>query len=333
MNFNHIIQIIFIIVILYLLVNNYEKFTTTVSIDNITDNDIIKEYNLDIPATRNMAQIINQAFKKKPDGRYQLYLPIDMINFKQNIYIANCDITGALTTNNNAGLNFVNKSIENIDFDIFPQYTIIAWSINSNNFSKNNFPKNWKLCDGKSYIKIDNILYDFDETNPTHSRINKLITPDLKDRFIMHEYNQVENYKNLKEMITDIWTKKYEFNTTGGLSEVILDRKHIPLHNHYIPLTINNEYTHSHTPKPSDSQIKPYYEINHSIQVKTEFTNSGEITSGLRILDSGDSCGPTVRKPDAPNIDLTGDYAFNQHGTTPHDNMPPYCKLIYIIKL
>lgn len=326
MNFNHIIQIIFIIVILYLLVNNYEKFTTTASTDNITDNDIIKEYNLDIPATRNMAQIINQAFKKMPDGKYQLYLPIDMINFKQNIYITNCDITGALTTNNNAGLNFVNKSIETIDFDIFPQYTIIAWSINSNNF-----PKNWKLCDGKSYIKINNILYDFDKTK--HSDINKLITPDLTDRFIMHEYNQAKNYKNLKEMITYIWTKNYEFNTTGGLSEVTLEKQHIPLHNHYIPLTIKDAYTHSHTTKLNlTDKSKNYYEINHSIQVKTEFANLGEITSKLRILDSGDSCGPTVRKPDAPNINFTGEYAFNQNRTR-HDNMPPYCKLIYIIKL
>jgi microcystin-dependent protein len=266
-----------------------------------------------------------------PDGKYQLYLPIDMINFKQNIYITNCNITGALTTNNNAGLNFVNKLIENIDFDIFPQYTIIAWSINSINF-----PKNWKLCDGKSYIKINNILYDFDMTK--HSSIDKLITPDLRARFIMHEYKEfTSSGKHIWDMIRNnnpaIWTQNYEFNNIGGLSEVTLERKHIPLHNHYIPLTIDSKYTHSNTSHSNIStNSKHFYEMTHSLKIRSLFNNYGEITSGLNILDSGDSCGPTVRKPDEPNINLFGEYAFSR-GITPHNNIPPYCKLIYIIKL
>ena len=326
MNFNHIIQIIFIITIIYLLINNYENFSVLPT-DNITDDDIIKEYNLDIPATRNMAQIINQAFIRK-DNTYSLYLPINMVKFNKTIYINNCDITGALSTKGQAGLKFVNKSIQNIDFDIFPQYTIIAWSLKI-------FPKNWKLCDGKSYIKKDGEVSDF--ITGYHDPSDELNTPDLTDRFIMHEYDSYVEENNIKSRLEQKISRNYPFDTDGGEKEVKLTSTHIPLHHHYIPLTVQKaEYTFTEF-KPNLSlsgASKSYYRVERSIRINKEHTTPN--IPDKRVLDTGISCGPTVSKPNQSNgenwLNENGTYAYNSN-TTSHNNMPPYCKLIYIIKL
>ncbi len=323
MNFNHVIQITFIIIILYLLINNYEKFSDTI---NITEDDIIREYALDIPATRNLAQIINLAFEKKQDNTYRLYLPIETINFGSSLYIKNCSIEGSLATNGEAGLKFVNKSIQDVELDIFPQYTIIAWYSNT-------IPKHWKLCNGKSYIKINGVLSDF--IQGVHSRLDELKTPDLTDRFIMHEYNDFDISKPFYENKSR-WSQNYEFNKTGGKADVILERSHLPLHNHYLPLTIDTDYTHSKKMVSSlDPKSKEYYHVDRSVQVISRHNEPN--VSGLTIIDTGESCAPTISNPTGQLSDgwlnENGSYALNVNGTTPHNNIPPYCKLIYIIKL
>ncbi len=334
---NNIAYIIIVCLSVYLLFYRKKNHFENSNISTI--DDIIKGYKLDIPSTRNLAQIINKAFVKN-NNKYSLYLPINNVDFKNKLTITN-NCTVNKTTKINNILEYLNKNSTNVNYDIFPQYTILAWGL-----ELEKIPKNWKLCDGKVYVNIENVLTLYDKTNSKHIGLTQCITPDLSNRLLMNEYTLPANISR-DDIINNLvpLTSSYEFNKIGGTESVILLNNNIPLHSHFFQYTVNepgmtynkrkiySDYRIDNDGNKPDSYPGRLTTINKNLYLdqvalgvdlypvkKSEIIDS----SFFCIYNVEESCHPQYVLNDRFNIKTT---------TSPHNNMPPYTKIYYIIKL
>lgn len=338
--YNDFIYIVIVIISLYLFINKEkEHFTEIPSIDNI-----INGYKLDIPSTRNLAQLANKTFTPIPDSdKYKLYLPINKLIFENQLLVLNnCIINKRTDINNN--LRYMNKNDITIDYNIFPQYTILAWSL-----QLEMLPKNWKLCDGSKYILINNELVKYDEKNEDHKKYEPKSTPDLKNRFVLNEYKLPDNIKKYDIDNNQVaLSKSYEFGNIGGMKEVLLLNENIPPHTHYFQLGVNGEkytYTkrriisHNTVMKENSTDIvrmdyqptlQSYVKDLYLSESVVRFGSDSRTNLGARNdskwcqLNVGDSCHPNYIKNNDFNIKTSNEY---------HNNMPPYYILYYVIKL
>ena len=136
---------------------------------------------------------------------------------------------------------------------------IIMWSTSD-------IPKNWALCDGKTYEGIK--------------------TPDLIDLFIVGAGNL------------------YTLDKNGGESTVTLTIDEIPSHNHEI-----TDNGHSHT-IPA-----------------TKIDKTGQDSGQSNYLQPVDNT--TIASGD----DITNITINNSGGGLPHNNLPPYYALYYIMRI
>jgi hypothetical protein len=342
--YNDFIYIVIVIISLYLFINKEKEHFTEIS-DIPSIDDIINGYKLDIPSTRNLAQLANKTFTPIPDSdKYKLYLPINKLIFENQLLVLNnCMINKRTDINNN--LRYMNKNDITIDYNIFPQYTILAWSL-----QLEMLPKNWKLCDGSKYILINNELIKYDEKNEEHKKYNPVPTPDLTKRFILNEYKanniNVEDINNNNVTLS----KTYEFNKTGGEATVSLSNENIPPHTHYFQLGVNDKkYTYTgrriinHNtilkenstdvvrmdyPSALQSYVKDLY-LSESV---VKFTGDKLTNLGVRNYSNSKWCQLNVGDSSDPFYIKNNDFNIKT-STLPHNNMPPYYRLYYVIKL
>lgn len=347
---NDVIGIILIIVIIIVITYKHsvkEHFT-------ITSENIVSRYNLHISAVRNMAQLASKILTYDSKAlKYTLYLPINNINIG-NLTVTTTEIVGDLNINNNFVASKINEFEENpsssSNFDIYPQFMIMPWC------DMNKIPKNWFLCDGSKYVyKMYETPTKYIKNDDDAFLDTSVDVPDLRNKFVLNVNNQT--YTTEEDVINIIPIRTHRFNETGGVEKEILTSNHIPLHNHYFNLTtLNQDITFNQT-LIDKSNIKTYLvsDDNYPLTTKEigseynngkiDFKNIGGTPQGnihiknqdYRIINTLESANiSTQNKTGDPYYMLwdvsTGDFKFN-HKTDSHENMPPYYKLFYIIKL
>ncbi len=194
-------------------------------------------------------------------------------------------------------IDIINK--DNMFMNMYPKYMVIAWG-------DINIPLGWAICDGNRYSmdKDGNIKQD-DEG---------ILTPDLRGRFILGAGTGENNTKNLTER---------RFGEIGG------EETH--------ELTLNKIPAHAHNYIQSYSNLQRYTPI-------TQYTPklAGHQPVGDRIFTSGNNTNHTTLKTGGnlkPNTGKKFDGASQDYSdpaeytTTPHNNMPPFYVLTYIMKL
>lgn len=184
-------------------------------------------------------------------------------------------------------------TLQRYNIDVFPRGMIIA-------FNYTTLPKGWVLCDGKTwYINKNNnadvktTLYSYDYNYV------ELKTPDLRNKFIFGSN------------ITDV-------GKTGGQKNVTLEFNQMPAHTHTGTKLISNKMKTKTCVGCSDETI---HNLNYALDMNTY------ITYNYARID------PSVEKNEALIYALNRHIKADDTMTAPHENMPPYLCLLYLIKL
>jgi microcystin-dependent protein len=202
-------------------------------------------------------------------------------------------------------INFINK--DTVMLEIFPKYMVISWA-------NVDIPLGWAICDGKKYI--------LDASNKAVEDITGQITPDLRGRFILG------SGFGAKDMNDEFLTER-TIGEVGGEEGHILTELEMPAHDHkYSPFRLyHNDYSGDGVNVNSgDWRLK--WENNQSmfdsgvtqnhISIRTTLKKGGQLRNQTGNLKDGADKNY--------NIDPIWDI-------TPHNNMPPFYVLTYIMKL
>lgn len=205
----------------------------------------------------------------------------------------NITIPGNLEVTGN--VNFTNKN--NNILEIFPTYMVIAWATD-------NIPLGWAICDGETYI--------LDNTGKAILGANGTKTPDLRGRFVLGSGKG-----------TGLTNRT--LNDTGGDETHVITKSEMPIHEHYTfyngqitgssPITWGelNGVNAGNPNTPGSSLVNNQSSALAAAHNNTDSGNYMILSGGTHQANSGQSS-------------ISGN---NQ----PHNNMPPFYVLTYIMKL
>jgi microcystin-dependent protein len=159
-------------------------------------------------------------------------------------------------------------------------------------------PLGWAICDGKKYI--------LDARNKAIEDVTGQITPDLRGRFILG------SGVGAKDMNDEFLTER-TIGEVGGEENHALTIPEMPGHNHKFGRDYNGSSADSR-PGGFDNQLYP-----HTSDWSGITSHAGGV---LRPKTGKRSDGADQDYPDPAIWD-----------TVPHNNMPPYFVLTYIMKL
>lgn len=168
-------------------------------------------------------------------------------------------------------------------------------------------PPGWQLCDGLSLMSMDTPPQQVFYTIGTS--VKELNTPNLLGRFILGATTNI----NATAQIPSSISLRNDVGATGGEEKVKLDIKEMPAHAHSygsMRNDIGNEYYRGSLIGYSNPNWYP---------LKQNEDPSGNT--------GGDSTMTQIQDPNFPS-----DSTKKMNDTKPHNNMPPYYSLIYIIK-
>ena len=295
-----LILIIAVIFLIFKISNPGEHFDQTADIKSAVSN----QYKVDLDAMRNLGALAQKILQPDESGTFDLLdLPASTINIK------NLKVTG--------NVNFSAKDT-NI-MEIFPRYMVIAWATNT-------IPLGWAICDGKLYYpENDNISLSFTPIPSGTTIDNAIITPDLRGRFILGT------------------SPNYNYGTVGGEATVELTEQQMPNHTHFMFTKDSTERARDAADDndlaelnrdPSPRYVASTNNANLDKHDKyTDFSYAMMVSSteprptiGLTSSTGGDA---SLKPIDRTNINVDDN---NPH-TLPHNNMPPYYVLTYIMKL
>jgi microcystin-dependent protein len=277
-------------------VNTKETFETSQSINDFINN----KYNSDIDAIRNLAGITNYILTEE--------------TFKfpaTNIYINNLSLKDASvreTFTLDGQINIINK--DDSFLNIIPRYMIVAYgkdititlSNGDNSYNVLNIPKGWAICDGRKYS------IDMEEKITIVDYENGIITPDLRGKFIIGagEGGRVNTINN-KKPTTSTSTSNSATTSTTNTINIELSKRTLNETggSEKVTLTKNEMPYHTHRWGPD------HWDGNLANTEGTDTGGSGKIQN------------------DASTYVNTFEIGNNQ----PHENMPPFYALIYIMKL
>ncbi len=196
-------------------------------------------------------------------------------------------------------INIQNK--KSLLVNIFPKYMVIAWA-------SPDIPLGWVICDGNRYSLNTNGVAIQDDLGDQ--------TPDLRGRFILTFGIETDNINKLSIR---------KFGDKGGEENHELTVNEIPAHKH-----IYNVFNNNLTPKKLGTsfadRLNTYLLYQDSSMIDK---NKGKFT-----VETGFGGGILKGK-----TGTTKDFADNDYPTVaevsaiPHNNMPPYYVLTYIMKL
>ena len=295
---------IIFIMILFILFLLYKKYISKANFENtnIQDNilDLINDsYRTDLSPIRRLGELLSDLTEDSTKN----------INFSEyginklilnNLYVNDNDndndqMVSYKTQNLNIHNNFIvnNDVYYKFNINIIPRGIIIAWY-------NNQIPRGWVLCDGTVYYinKNDN---NYKNIKPIDiNNYDVFITPNLINRFILG--SDVNNIGN-----------------TGGVETVSLKFTEMPSHTHTGTKIIQNKMI---TKKCTDCDFKI---IKHN---KYPFDNS---TYRYNII----SMDPENEKNESLVYALNRNIRENDNNIAaePHENLPPYYRLYYIIKI
>lgn len=333
-NINDIIGIILLIIIIGTIIckNNTENFA-----DDFNRN-IIQQYGLHISAVRNMAQLAGTALVGDT-----LYLPINNINSK-TVTVQKTNIQGDITISNNFELKKINnfETTVPVIFDLYPKFMVIPWG-----GDPTKLPSNWFICDGKGYIyKTQNTPSEYNPATDKAYNDTLIYVPDMRNKFVLNVNDQV--YTPEQVITNTIPLRSHPFNQVGGTENEILASNNLPLHHHYFNLvTTNPTITYNQTKISStdiDNKLLSGLNTKDPIDITpigSEWYNGTIDLNGLKtpqhniyIKNNIYNIINTLNSTQDQDIWNTTDGTFKFNDTTKsHENMPPYYKLCYIIKL
>ena len=308
--------------------NSTEKFVDTFD----KKKHIIQSYGIHISAMRNFAQLASKSLFGDT-----LYLPIN------NVYTNNATINNTTEVSGNVKINnnFKISNINNLNINYNLRFIIVPWG-----GDPSILPKNWFLCDGSKYIyKNPNEPSKYDITNDNNF-IDTLITvPDMRDKFILCVNDQT--YTTEQNIFNNVPLRNHSFKSTGGTEKELLTSNNIPLHHHYFNLTTVNENITYNKQLINTKNIKNILNKSGNHQIITTDNNDnvsllqigvpqnnidikGKIYNIINTLESADGSGSDLNNIIWDNN--IGNFKYNQK-IEPHENMTPYYKLCYIIKL
>jgi microcystin-dependent protein len=165
-------------------------------------------------------------------------------------------------------------------------------------WGNNIFPKGWAYCDGKRYIIGINgfAVESLDETN-------SILTPDLRNRFIIGAGSSANKLtpRELKEV--------------GGEETHKLTLEEMPAHTHSYGIAVgyNESKNNDGTPRYDSIKLPVTPDRRYPVEENIYFYGANSI-------------GSTSVSDEYINVSLIGN-------NKPHNNMPPFYSLYYIMKL
>jgi microcystin-dependent protein len=193
----------------------------------------------------------------------------------------------------NGAITFTNKDNSNSILEIFPKYMVIAWA-------SERIPNGWAKCDNNWYKLVNGMTM---ESLGPRVDANAIKTPDLRGRFVLGA--GVGGSDNKGSLLSN-----RVFNTEGTTGG---EEKHI--------LTDTEMATHSHHQYSNRDWGNRVPLGNNYPAYATHSGDNGSYVIMAASEDNGNAVGP--------NIGLTSWSGNNQ----PHENMPPFYVLYYIMKL
>ncbi len=195
--------------------------------------------------------------------------------------------------------------------DALPKRSIIMWGGN-----QNNIPAGWGLCDGTTYHGVE--------------------TPDLRGRFVL-------GYNPNSAVAVDSTGSRAPVNTinsAGGELNHQLAIGEIPAHTHGITDPTHshsiNDPTHTHTATTYDagSSLSPFGSSVSTAGGNSVSVNSASTGITINAASTGISNHYTGGKDSAVNgtTNISPATYPTTGGTVPHNNMPPYFVLAFIMK-
>ncbi len=295
MDIKDIVLIILVIIVLYLIYKTKNLENLSADLPNIETFETAVETGIN-----NKYNIDIDAMRNLSQIAHRIFKINESFTIPANTtYFNNVVINGSISG--------VNK--DRLLIDILPKYMVIQWPYSDN------IPLGWVLCDGNRY--------KLDASGKAILDIEGVLTPDLRGRFILGSGigGVDENNINLTERI---------FNNKGGYEKHELTLEQIPAHGHN--LHIFGDYagwpaiSGAYTIKLTDRQVHWYQsELNKSMR------DSNTDRLPVEIKKTGGVIKPNTgtRRDGA-----TQDYPVAAEFTTiPHNNMPPFMVLNYIMKL
>jgi microcystin-dependent protein len=159
-------------------------------------------------------------------------------------------------------------------------------------------PIGWQLCDGLPLMSMDTppqqVFYSIGNS------VKALNTPNLLGRFILGATTNI----NANTQIQSSIALRNDVGTTGGEEKVKLSISEIPAHNH----NMRNRWVAGGN--QGDGLAAGWGGTPQPLDIHT--------------IEGGDPSLPKINHPLFPTIKI--------NDTKPHNNMPPYYALIYIIK-
>lgn len=306
-NIKDIILIVLVIAVLYLVFKTTFSPTSSESFDAASvfaeslnssiKNAVNEKYMTDIDAMRNLADISRKILNPNTSGD-TLDLPAT------NTKIRNLTVTG--------DIKFTNK--ETSILEIFPRYMVISWAKAQDVTYP--IPKGWAMCDGRTYVlDISNIAV-------VSSSDSAIKTPDLRGRFILGAGigNVYENGVVKKINNTDVKLAERTFNEYGGEEKVALSTDEMPRHNHHMFAKNGSQLS------DGNSEL-----TNAPADVYVSAANASGNSNSYFLKYKTDLPTFVGKTEDIGGLFKTG--STTEYETKPHNNMPPFTVLIYIMKL
>ncbi len=289
------IIIIAFIVILYLLykTRNIEGFATDGEIKTAI-NDV---YKTDLSAMRNLGNLAADILRSSDT----LIIPAKTTNIKNLIVDEKVTFK---TRNSNL-------------MDIFPQFMVMAWA-------NPNVPKGWAQCDGSTY-KYNEV--DGTVTKTADGDMTGIKTPDLRGRFIMGSGNITS------DNMTFFNSKEYKLNDKGGEDVHKLTINELPIHSHKYddristePRRANESFDYAFTRIGYEHIDRAKYNNTQDAHGDWQFYRDDTNVSLAEAELKGVNSGRKIWGKKNMDTQTVGD-------DTPHNNLPPYYVMIYIMKL
>ena len=294
MDIKDIVLIILVLIVLYLIYKTRN----------------LEKLSIEVPTIETFETSLNTAINKKYSTDIQnlrdlskavdkIYTDSDNTTIPSNkIYLNNVVINGSIKT--------INKN--QLLIDILPRYSIIAWATRD-------IPLGWAFCNGKRF--------KLDDTGKAYENLLGILTPDLRGRFALGVgIGKDDENNNMTERI---------YGAIGGDETHTLTLDEIPSHGHN--LHINGETSISSFVL-SSSTIKLTDRQNHWYQSELNTKSRDNNTDNrlpVEIKKTGGVIRPkTGKRRDGADQDYPDTAIYD---TTPHNNMPPFVVLTYIMKL
>jgi microcystin-dependent protein len=216
------------------------------------------------------------------------------VTFKENINFDNpINFNNQVDFHNNLNIDHDNNNLINS----LPPRSIIAWN-------DNNAPKGWALCDGQSYNLDSNGDAQVDSTG--------VQTPDLRGRFILGAGDG------------DSLTNRV-LGETDGDENITLTINQIPQHHHYISYALEGTWSIN---RAQNKKVMSRYPGVNGFGTGIDYWVGDESLSDYWVGASSKMFDTECAS------DISNESQCTMHDDTlPHNNMPPYYVLTYIMKL